>query len=72
MPAVPYDLLRLPEYQVNQYVVPVLSAAPDGNAALHGTAFFINSDGVLLTAGHVIEAARSAATRNGGKIWRVP
>jgi hypothetical protein len=75
MPAVPYDPLRLPEYQIDQYVVPVLSAASDGNTALHGTAFFINSDGVFLTAGHVIDAARSAAAQRGGKIWlsvRIP
>jgi hypothetical protein len=69
MPSAPHDPLQLPYYQLDQYVVPVLSAAPDGNTAVHGTAFFINSDGVFLTAGHVIEAARSAAAQSGGKIW---
>jgi hypothetical protein len=67
MPPVPHDPLRLPSYKVEQYVAPVFSEAPDGNTALQGTAFFINGDGVFLTAGHVIENARYAA-QGGGKI----
>lgn len=71
MPAVPYDPLRLPAYQFEQYVVPVFSATPDGPATVHGTAFFINGDGVFLTAGHVIETAQSARAQSGGKIWLI-
>jgi hypothetical protein len=76
MSAVPYDPLRLPAYQFEQYVVPVFTATPDGPATVHGTAFFINGDGVFLTAGHVIEAAQSVRAQIGARsIWltvRIP
>jgi hypothetical protein len=68
MPVVPYDPLRLPDYQIHQYVTPVLSAA-SASVVLHGTAFFINTEGVFLTAGHVIKKAeQSAAAQSEGKI----
>lgn len=59
----------LPDYVVENYVIPLFSAALDGRATLHGTAFFINGEGVFLTARHVIESAQSAAAQNGGYIF---
>jgi hypothetical protein len=63
-----YDPLTLPEYDVEQYVVPVLNGLPDRSANLHGTAFFINGSGTFLTAGHVLAAARTDADKTGGRI----
>jgi hypothetical protein len=63
-----YNPLVLPEYDIEQYVVPVLNALPDRSARLHGTAFFINGSGTLLTAGHVMKNAQDDAGKTGERV----
>jgi hypothetical protein len=63
-----YNPLELPEYDIEQYVVPVLNVQPDRSARLHGTAFFINGSGTILTAGHVMAAAQDEARKTGGRV----
>jgi hypothetical protein len=42
-----HDPLTLPEYDVEQYVVPLLAVLPDGSTKLHGTALFITGSGAF-------------------------
>jgi hypothetical protein len=63
-----YNPLELPEYEIEQYVVPVLNVQPNRSARLHGTAFFINGSGTILTAGHVIAAAQDETQKTGGRV----
>ena len=57
---------------LEDYVVPVARFTESGDKfrfeTLHGTAFFINSDGIFLTAGHVWRNAQADQEEKGGQI----
>jgi hypothetical protein len=62
------DLYELPNWSVAEYVIPVLNVQSSRRITLHGTAFFLNSTGVFMTAGHVIRAAQENAARTNGTV----
>lgn len=57
---------------LQSYVVPVCTYEKRGGKAhlksLHGTAFFINSSGAFISAGHVMNEAQKYSTENGLRI----
>jgi hypothetical protein len=57
---------EFPKWSVTEYVIPVLNVQPSRRTTLHGTAFFVNSNGVFMTAGHVIRAAQEEAANTNG------
>ena len=62
---VPYEL---PNWSVAEYVIPVLNVQSSRRITLHGTAFFLNSTGVFMTAGHVIRSAQEEAAQTNGNV----
>jgi Trypsin-like peptidase domain len=58
------------------FIVPVCRFEMDSNRVLirryHGTAFFVNNDGVFVTAKHVIERGREDVTEKGGFLGLCP
>jgi Trypsin-like peptidase domain len=57
---------------IQDYIIPVVRLSRRDNKPrfemLHGTAFFVNSNGVFITASHVIQAAKNDVDKNGGHI----
>lgn len=59
---------ELPNWSVAEYVIPVVNVQSSRRITLHGTAFFLNSTGVFMTAGHVIRSAQEDAARTNGTV----
>ena len=57
---------------IQDYIAPVIRLSQSDSKfrfeELYGTAFFINGEGVFITASHVIQAARNEVEKKGGSI----